>query len=290
MQDRLFDMRMSSGVAASYVDPLDSSSAIYSLTSIGRERFIAGSARYAMLKFFDFRITGARTYQHINGLGCSSEEPHPTSTTQKRNNSMSNNTLPHCIHASLIPQRCRYHDAMQKSFYRPNFDVYLPRYRNRNVGAESPVFALKSVSPFSPVIYAGTSGTLTELNLTSVADTTYDPYFGDTVIRPYVPDPTANEFCPGQSYSKRTAHVPNERRPGDICLKWDPKGANLRLKMAETDDGTSDPNATSSIVPVLRTQCEMRAVDHLVKKTSREDRQRHRLDERWQAVESPFHH
>lgn len=41
---------------------LAENSAIYSLLPLGRERFVAGASRYAMIKIFDLRMPGGKVY------------------------------------------------------------------------------------------------------------------------------------------------------------------------------------------------------------------------------------
>ncbi|KAG8530943.1 uncharacterized protein KY384_004300 [Bacidia gigantensis] len=58
---RLHDLRCANRIAATFSDLVDSS-AIYSLVSYGRERFVAGAARDTLMKVFDLRVPGSRRY------------------------------------------------------------------------------------------------------------------------------------------------------------------------------------------------------------------------------------
>ncbi|KAI5801193.1 hypothetical protein EDC01DRAFT_703313, partial [Geopyxis carbonaria] len=58
----LHDLRSPAAHVAAFVDPLDPTSAVYSLLPLGRERLVVGGARHNLLKVFDLRMTGGRVY------------------------------------------------------------------------------------------------------------------------------------------------------------------------------------------------------------------------------------
>lgn len=62
---RLHDLRSPSQFVASYADPIDAQTPIYSLAPLDRTRFIVGGGRHCILKIFDLRMPGSRTYDYL---------------------------------------------------------------------------------------------------------------------------------------------------------------------------------------------------------------------------------
>ena len=58
----LHDLRTANSITAVFRDPVDTFSPIYSLLSIGTERFVAGGARHSIIKVFDLRMPGGKHY------------------------------------------------------------------------------------------------------------------------------------------------------------------------------------------------------------------------------------
>lgn len=244
---RLYDLRTPSGVVSTYRDPLDHDSAIYSLAAFGQERFIAGSARHSLLKIFDFRVPGAKCYSYSSIL-------HTTGNDDTLN---------------------KFRSSCAQDL--PNWGVYLDSGKNRGryANGDSPVFSLKSVSPYSPVVYAGTSNNIFELNAISADDPHFEPYYGN-IIGPLYPQ--RDRFL-GQDVAlqKRSGIAGHGKKR--LVRKWDPLGDVLGLKMVETDDGTSVFGSGRSMVPTLRTQGPVGGRKKEVEDGHREVEER--LDARW---------
>ena len=146
---KLHDLRSPLPLVTTYCDPIDATSAIYSLCSFGHERFIAGGARHSVLKIFDLRMPGGKTYYAADLDHCS---PEP---------------------ALISPDACcKYHE---ESRYTMDYNVYMTqdssimskRYSSRR---ESPVYSLAAASSFSPSIFAGLENNVLQLDLVSMMD------------------------------------------------------------------------------------------------------------------------
>lgn len=153
---RLHDMRSHRSVEGIYKDPTDDS-AVYSLLARGRDRFIAGTSRHALLKVFDLRMSGASEYNFLDA--------------QK-----SENTDNHDIGVANLE-----HPASTEG----DWNVFLnPRGNNAQQGnwarrsAESPIYSLASPSLVSPYVYAGVENALVEFNFSAAADRHPDPLVG----------------------------------------------------------------------------------------------------------------
>ncbi|KAI9717182.1 MAG: hypothetical protein M1812_004930 [Candelaria pacifica] len=194
---RLHDMRSPSSCVQTYKDPIDTFSAIYSLLSIGRERFVAGGARHSIIKVFDLRMAGGKAYYYTDVHGC--------------NKHFSSRSPP-----KPPPQKsgacCEWHYETHHD--RRNWNVFLNRrgtasYRmgtRRN--SESPVYSLSAPSAASTALYAGIENDVVQLDIVSMMDKHPDPVF---------------KFGP-----QKTGNV-----DFDIKKKWDPRGDLMRLAMYE---------------------------------------------------------
>ena len=156
---RLHDLRSPASFVSIFVDLVENS-AIYSLLPLGRERFITGASRFAMLKVFDLRMSGGKRYHASNLETCNS------------NMSIKVASVNACESGRPC---CDYH--MQAKAVRSNYNIYLsgPRARNRSI--ESGVYSLSAPSPFSPTFYAGVEGAVVQFDVVSAYDHHPDPVF-----------------------------------------------------------------------------------------------------------------
>jgi len=201
-------MRSPSAFSCVYWDSTDDS-AVYSLTTLGRERLVAGTSRHSVLKFFDLRVSGGRAYHYADISAASS----PTGTAARaRKSSFSQ------------PQHAGPSRAGWNLFLNPRNTN--PRLSNRGDprggvrgwqrrSAESPIYALSSPSACSPTLYAGVENNVVQLDFVAMLDAHPDPIFKAGLV--------------GQQQGKR-------HRPGlDVKKSWDPRGDVLNLAMYEQE-------------------------------------------------------
>lgn len=119
---------------ATYADPIDVQTPIYSLCPLGRQRFIVGGGRHCLLKIFDLRMGGARVYDYLGD--CNPPAP------------------------STFPES-------------PGWATYLspPVHRRTYTNTadwESPVYSL-ALAASGRTVFAGTQGRVWELGFDAVA-------------------------------------------------------------------------------------------------------------------------
>ena len=153
------DLRSPTPHTAIYTDPIDTYSAIYSLLPIGRDRFLAGSARHSILKVFDFRMPGSRAYFASDIDTCVRE------TTCNQSGSDSTNDACYCPHHT------------KDEMVLPGYNVFLDPHNQRRK-AESPLYTLASAAAYSPRIYAGLEGRVLQLDVVEIMDKYPDGTFG----------------------------------------------------------------------------------------------------------------
>lgn len=199
---RLHDLRSPEKCVAVFSDPVDTFSPIYSLASFGRERFIAGGARFALLKIFDLRMPGGKLY-HATDL-----DPCPSPSTRCQPDYFS--------HAKLKSGYCQYHyDARH---HRPDTNVFMNdfqadhRYSRR---PDSPIYSLSSPSPYSPTFFVGLEERVLQIDVVSIMDRHPDPIYR------YGPKTTQN-------------------RDFDLRMKWNPHSNVLCLTSYEQTRGNID--------------------------------------------------
>ena len=131
---RLHDQRQResslSAAAATFVDPLDSTSPIYSLLPRGTDRFIAGSARHALIKVFDLRMPGIMRYS----------TPETTIKGAKETDDSFNLFI-------------RYREQLPNPMNSQHPHLLHPASPGQQLF--SPIYSLASASAFSPTFYAG---------------------------------------------------------------------------------------------------------------------------------------
>ena len=135
---RLYDMRASSAPVQEYWDPVDDGQ-IFSLLSIGRERFLAGSHQNGCLKTFDMRMNG-RVYDYTEA----SKTRIKPKTTPAPSRSISTARETNIFLAVTVDPRNR--------IWRPISDraqnARLPRYNGS-------IYSLSSPSATSSSVYVG---------------------------------------------------------------------------------------------------------------------------------------
>ena len=160
--NRLHDFRSPACHVATYTDSVDNS-AIYSLACFGSERFIAGASRHSILKVFDLRLSGGKTYNTTDLDPCSKN------STQK----------------PLVPRKevkqafcCQYHyDA---KYSRRDYSLFLNRgnsVANTRATMETSVYSLSSPDPLSPTFFVGIENNVMQVDLVSTADRHPDPVY-----------------------------------------------------------------------------------------------------------------
>ncbi len=126
---RQHDLRSPDPYTAKFTDPVDPASAVYSLTTIGRERILVGGARHSLLKVFDLRMNGSRVYDYMSASSAGSTLREPSSEKLKVT----------------------------------GWATYLSDLRNGGREKESPVYSL-TVSDFGRRVYAGSEARIWELD------------------------------------------------------------------------------------------------------------------------------
>ncbi|KZF24938.1 hypothetical protein L228DRAFT_258437 [Xylona heveae TC161] len=214
---RLHDMRSPAQCVAKYQDPIDDSSAVYSLQTIGLERFIVGAARHGILKVFDLRMSGGKSYFSTSVDACNAHQ------------SSRNPPTPAPADSGIC---CDWHYETQHD--RRDWSVFLnPRgpafYRQGSRrSAESPIYSLSSPSPSSPALYAGVENNVVQLDFVSIMDRAQDPVFqygGGSAPGSIVPP--ATHASHGSSKPRFVSEETN------VINKWDPSGDVLRLALYE---------------------------------------------------------
>lgn len=195
---RLHDVRSPSCCTATYQDPIDNLSAIYSLLPLGRERFIAGGARHATMKVFDLRMPGGKAYHSVDLAPCSTA----TSRTPP---------TPRPVDSGVC---CDFH--YEHKHDRRDWNLFLnPRgpayYRlGSRRSSESPVYALSAPSACSPFVFAGVENSIIQFDMVGIMDKHPDPVF-------------QRGYAAGNAESLAT----EPRRT------WDPQSDVLKLAMYE---------------------------------------------------------
>jgi len=145
---RLHDVRSPAEFECKYSTP-NSSSRIYSLAVLGRERVVAGCAQHSAINIFDLRVPGGREYHYLNHMGTA---------------------LPQDTTGSVIWLNPR----GESRYARPRGGGH---HRWSRRAANSPVYSVSSPSPTSPFIYAGVENNVVELAFTSYCDPHPDTIF-----------------------------------------------------------------------------------------------------------------
>ena len=155
---RLHDLRSPAPSVALFMD-LAENSAIYSLLPLGRERFVAGASRYAMIKVFDLRMSGGKLYFASDLDSCNAKASLKVASAQACHSGRS------C---------CDYH--LQTKAVRSNYNIYINDRRSSS-RRSSPVYSLSAPSPFSPTFYAGIENAVVQFDVVSALDRHPDPLF-----------------------------------------------------------------------------------------------------------------
>jgi len=152
---RLHDMRSPAEYEALISDPTDFS-AIFSMVMVGREKLVAGGAINSLLKVWDLRFTGGRSYHYLDALATGGvEETTPT------------------------PAQGDIHSGGWNVFASP----YDQQNRRWHRGQESPIYSLSRPSASSTSLYIGRENSVMQFNMTSMLDKHPDPVFRHSVVR-----------------------------------------------------------------------------------------------------------
>lgn len=76
---RLHDLRSPAQFVATYADPIDVQTPIYSLCPLGCQRFVVGGGRHCILKIFDLRMGGTQVYDYLGDCNPPTPSPSPES-------------------------------------------------------------------------------------------------------------------------------------------------------------------------------------------------------------------
>jgi WD40 repeat protein len=150
---KLHDLRSPRDWENEYFDPFEDSG-VYSLASKGRERIVSGGSRNTLLKFFDLRVDGGRSYNYTTGL-----------KTINNSNRRSKGT-----------------SAGWTVFVHPHEPVHHSR-RPWNLrplsrlGLMSPIYSISTPSPISPTLYVGLTERIVQIDITDVFDRFPDPNY-----------------------------------------------------------------------------------------------------------------
>ncbi|KAI4156238.1 MAG: hypothetical protein LQ340_000432 [Diploschistes diacapsis] len=140
----LHDLRCPENIALTYEDPIDTSSAIYSLCAFANDRFVAGSGRHSCVKVFDLRLSGSHVY--------ASKDLHGTRGVEEGQDLTKSGS----------------------SEYGAGYNIFLT---NSNLPRKtSPVYSLAKASPYSPSFYAGLENRVLQLDLYSLSDESSRPH------------------------------------------------------------------------------------------------------------------
>ena len=138
---------------------------IFSIATIARERLVVGTSSHSLLKIFDLRMAGGRVYDYLDA--------NPTSASRVR-----------------ASKRAANFPKAPPGLWQPGCNVFLDNRSGRHNSfykasrrKNSPVYALSSPAPWSPTIFAGLEGGLTQLDVVSTSDRHPDPTYSGQIER-----------------------------------------------------------------------------------------------------------
>lgn len=156
---RLYDLRSGNNPVRAFADAVDDGQ-IFSLLTIGQERFLAGSHQNACLKVFDMRMDGqVYNYRQTRPI-----EP-PTSSKNGAVSTPSGQSSSRSARGLNIFLALTVHRATQPWQPLPGRqnNARLPRYRGS-------IYSLSSPSPSSRTVYAGIENHVIQLDFTNTDD------------------------------------------------------------------------------------------------------------------------
>lgn len=162
---RLHDMRTPLVPTAEYFDGVDDGQ-ILSLLPIGHEKFLAGSHHNAILRTFDLRMPGARSYSYLDATALPDPMPNKHTRSVVLDGQAKMPSISRCereinIFLSLhIPSTRRLWQPLPR-----RADSRLPRYRGS-------IYSLSAPSPSSPSVFAGIENYVIQLDFLSTDDAT----------------------------------------------------------------------------------------------------------------------
>ncbi|KAL8949258.1 MAG: hypothetical protein Q9222_004614 [Ikaeria aurantiellina] len=207
---RLHDLRFPAPgyLTPSFSDPVDSSSAIYSLLPLDRDRFLAGSANHSLLKVFDMRSAVEKLCFCGSATASVTSQPRLLQRQPEREKSLSS---------------CGRSESLEKKHR--NWNVFLVdrsthRAPKSNVARSlaSSVYSLSTPSIYSPRIFAGVEGNVIQVDATSVYDRFPDPIFP-------------------AGYVRSEQKLENWVQLGEQVRRWDPRRETMCLALYEHGRG-----------------------------------------------------
>ena len=156
-------MRSPSDCEAQISDPTDIAP-VFSLLMVGRERLLAGGALNALLKVYDMRMPGGRTYDYMDA------NPNIKQTVIKQPS----------FAATRCLQDANYSWGGWNLFSSPRPDPTAKRAPRLHPG---PIYSLSRPSSSSSSIYVGMEGLVLHLNISGMLDKHPDPLFTNQDVR-----------------------------------------------------------------------------------------------------------
>ncbi|CEJ91067.1 hypothetical protein VHEMI06806 [[Torrubiella] hemipterigena] len=165
----LHDLRTASPYDAVYRDrfqPYQSSSA---LLAFGAEHFVAGDNRYMELRVIEFR-NPTKSYQHTDGLSCSSEPPFPPPLYGHVG--LEKGAAKHNTCSSSNDESCVWHRESRRPTWQPDVTI------NMGNSKYDRCFSLAKSSDVTGTFYAGFCGAVMEITPALARDVSKDkePY------------------------------------------------------------------------------------------------------------------
>ena len=161
---RLHDLRSFHSTVASFEDSIDYSP-VYSLLPFGRERFVAGAAENSLIKVFDLRMPGGKSYYASDLQTC-------TENYDERHNHLCTRSHCHHVHRKIKDEPRGWNVFIGQG---------IPHRKRRRTNAEMPVYSLSKPSEYSPTFFAGMEDRVLQFDLVSIMDKYPDPVYGDVL-------------------------------------------------------------------------------------------------------------
>ncbi|KAL8691738.1 MAG: hypothetical protein Q9218_003109 [Villophora microphyllina] len=176
---RLHDLQSSCAYVATFTDPVDPFSAIYSLLPLSCNRFLAGSANHSLLKVFDLRVALEKYCRNQSPSGYAAEKVAWRESFFQRYPRVGSDAL-----SSRTDEKVT---GGWNVFLANRHQTAGPMWRTIRDSASS-VYSLSSPSICSPTFYAGIEGNVIQVDLTAANDNFPDP------ILKLAPKPKSKRF------------------------------------------------------------------------------------------------
>ncbi|KAL9581739.1 MAG: hypothetical protein Q9212_003716 [Teloschistes hypoglaucus] len=180
---------------ATFTDPVDSCSAVYSLLPLGCDQFLAGSANHSLLKVFNLRLALEELGRKESSAAYSTERAVGSDPFSQRDSavapegvsldapgfvgilpdSSSRSGTSNIAHTGIGSR-----SSSSKTQELNNWNVFLANSNHRpgptwRAIRASPVYSLSCPSLLSPTFYAGIEGNVVQVDLTATDDNFPDP-------------------------------------------------------------------------------------------------------------------